>query len=99
MVLNISLKELTKVICPTEEATCKDFKAVGLCSKFNSFAPNCTAPDVTIIKLNPFCLCSFIEDARELIKSLFNSPSLIIEVVPIFKTIFFLLFIFKLRII
>ena len=42
---------------------------------------------------------SFIEDAKELIKSLFNSPSLIIEVVPIFKTIFFLLFIFKLRII
>ena len=70
---------------------------VGLFFKFNSFAPNCTAPDVTIRVLTPCDLSNFTLLARDSINCLLSNPSLIMEVVPILITIFFLIFIYKLK--
>ena len=56
----------------------------GRSDRFNSFAPDCTAPDVTIAKLIPSFLNSFIETASESITSSRRTSSSNKVFVPIF---------------
>ena len=57
----------------------------GRSDRFNSFAPDCTAPDVTIAKLIPPFLNSFIETASESITSSRRTSSSTFKIILNFK--------------